>query len=135
MEALSSLRESHIRNLCKAIRYEIHDTHHVLFRFVVILVNHLYIHFVYFRIFLFILFVFRSSFYTPNDNILFLVCYVYYLLIYIYIHTHSSWWLCTPIASTHCWNTVTVNYLSIFDDRCAVIYFMSKLRCCIIYRR
>jgi Rap guanine nucleotide exchange factor 2 len=31
LEALSSLRESHIRNLCKTIRYEIHDTHRVLF--------------------------------------------------------------------------------------------------------
>ncbi|CAF0905048.1 unnamed protein product [Adineta ricciae] len=31
LEALSTLRESHIRNLCKTIRYEIHDTHHVLF--------------------------------------------------------------------------------------------------------
>ncbi|UJR30940.1 hypothetical protein I4U23_018452 [Adineta vaga] len=31
LEALSSLRESHIRNLCKTIRYEIHDAHHVLF--------------------------------------------------------------------------------------------------------
>jgi Rap guanine nucleotide exchange factor 2 len=31
LEALSSLRESHIRNLCKTIRYENHDTHHVLF--------------------------------------------------------------------------------------------------------
>ncbi|CAF1673916.1 unnamed protein product, partial [Adineta ricciae] len=31
LEALSSLRESHIRNLCKTIRYETHDAHHVLF--------------------------------------------------------------------------------------------------------
>jgi len=31
LEALSSLRESHIRHLCTTIRYEIHDAHHVLF--------------------------------------------------------------------------------------------------------
>ncbi|CAF3043862.1 unnamed protein product [Rotaria sp. Silwood2] len=31
LEALSSLRESHIRHLCKTIRYEIHDANHVLF--------------------------------------------------------------------------------------------------------
>ncbi|CAF0888167.1 unnamed protein product [Rotaria sordida] len=33
LEALSSLRESHIRHLCKTIRYEIHDANHVLFSF------------------------------------------------------------------------------------------------------
>ncbi|CAF4671922.1 unnamed protein product [Rotaria sp. Silwood1] len=31
LEALSSLRESHIRHLCKTIRYEFHDANHVLF--------------------------------------------------------------------------------------------------------
>ncbi len=51
LEALSSLRESHIRNLCKTIRYENHDTHHVLFRFVfaflifLLFVCFLFIHF------------------------------------------------------------------------------------------
>ena len=39
LEALSSLRESHIRHLCTTIRYEIHDAHHVLFRFVVLVVH------------------------------------------------------------------------------------------------
>jgi hypothetical protein len=64
-------------------------------------------------------------------------CYVYYyyFLVILHMHTHSSSWLCTQIASTLCWNTVTVNYLSIFDDRSAVRYFMSKLRCCVIYER
>ncbi|CAF1173023.1 unnamed protein product [Rotaria sordida] len=31
LEALSTLRESHIRNLCKTIRYKKYDAHHVLF--------------------------------------------------------------------------------------------------------
>ncbi|CAM4815277.1 unnamed protein product [Rotaria magnacalcarata] len=31
LEALSILRESHIRNLCKTIRYEKYDAHHILF--------------------------------------------------------------------------------------------------------
>ncbi|CAF0850292.1 unnamed protein product [Rotaria sp. Silwood1] len=31
LEALSTLRESHIRNLCKTIRYKIYDADHVLF--------------------------------------------------------------------------------------------------------
>ncbi|CAF4213895.1 unnamed protein product [Rotaria sp. Silwood2] len=32
LEALSTLRESHIRNLCKTIRYKIYNAHHILFR-------------------------------------------------------------------------------------------------------
>ncbi|CAF2153686.1 unnamed protein product, partial [Rotaria magnacalcarata] len=31
LEALSALRESNIRHLCKTIRYETYDAHHVLF--------------------------------------------------------------------------------------------------------
>jgi len=94
-----------------------------------------FIHFVSSSIFLFFFIcLFSVHPFTHRMTTHFLVCYVYYLVI-LHIHIHSSRWLYTQIASTHCWNTVTVNYLSIFDDRCAVIYFMSKLRCCVMYPR
>jgi len=39
LESLSTLRESHIRYLSKTIRYESYSPHHILFRFVSILVE------------------------------------------------------------------------------------------------